>query len=251
MTGSLGRGLIGIFLLFGCWDLTVRSGLVDARLFPSPVAVFQALLELYHEGVLVQDILATLVRVLLGYGVGAALGIVVGVITGHWNRVGAFLNPVLQLFRPIPAVSLVPLAIVWFGIGEAPKYFVISWASFFPVWVNTHVGIQKLPRKLSWTARIFRVQERRFILEVALPWAAPFIYAGARIALAFAFSATVVAEMSGAQAGLGFRILASHQVSAVGRMIADIIMIATLGFVADCIFVGVVKRLVPWATVKT
>jgi ABC-type nitrate/sulfonate/bicarbonate transport system permease component len=241
------KGIAGGILAVAIWQIVISAHIVDQRLFPGPDRVLMALLSEAREGILLQDVSATLFRILTGFTIGAAIGFSVGITTALWQRGGPFFEPVLNALRPIPAVSLVPLAIVWFGIGEIQKLFIVSWAAFFPVWINTHIGIRKVPQIMQWTAHVFTHRRRRVVLELLVPFASPFIYAGARIALAFAFSATVVAEMSGANAGLGYRVLSSHVVFAVDRMMASIVVIGLLGFTADRVFASAGRRLFDWA----
>lgn len=243
---SLLKGLCSIAMIIIFWQALGQHGWFDTRLFPPPIAIVQALYSMTIEGLLLTDSAITTSRVLSGFAVGGALGFLVGLVTGLSRQLQPFVEPVIQIVRPIPAVSLVPLAIVWFGIGHTQKIFIIGWAAFFPIWVSTHTGVREVPRDFIWTAVVLGADKLRIVREVVIPWATPFIFAGTRISLAFAFSATVVSEMSGASAGLRYRVLSSHLVFNVDRMLAAILMIGLLGYVFDWLFLHIWSWAFPW-----
>lgn len=246
---SLSKVLVGgssILMVLLLWEILGRFQVYDVALLPPPSRVATALVNLSNEGILWTDVGITVSRVLAGFALGGTLGFLAGVVTGLSARLRRVFEPIIQIARPIPAVALVPLAIVWFGIGETQKFFIVSWASFFPLWVNTHSGVGRVPRELLWAAETLGAHGNRIVREVIVPWSLPFVYAGVRIALALAFTAAVVAEMSGASSGLGFRIIASHLVFRVDRMIASILMIGALGALFDRILVLSTRKLLPW-----
>jgi NitT/TauT family transport system permease protein len=228
------------------WEVLATMGLYDVRLLPRPTSVVTAIGQMANEGILWQDIISTFLRVLTGFFIGTTVGFVVGLITGLTQRLRRIVEPIVQVARPIPAVSLIPLAIVWFGVGEVAKLFIVGWACFFPVWVNTHSGVQRVPKEFLWSAAVLGADNKRIVSEVIVPWSLPFVQAGMRVSVGLAFAATVVAEMSGASAGLGFRIITSHLLFQVDRMIGSILLIGALGALIDRLFVVITRRLLPW-----
>lgn len=240
---------IGIITLSGfllLWEMISVSGFVNASLFPPPELVAQAAWEMAGNGELAADTLASLVRLFFGFLLGMLFGIAAGILTGMSNIFEESAGKLMHFFRFIPPLALVPLAIIWLGIGETSKIGLIMWAAFFPVWIATFSGIANVNRKHVLAAKNLGASRSRILSEVVLPSAAPFITAGSRISLGIAFSVLVAAEMAGAFAGLGFRIALSHLVFRVDKMIVGIIVLGILGLTADRIFVCATRKLMPW-----
>ncbi len=228
------------------WEAISRSGLINIQLFPPPTEVFKALIGLVASGDLLNDIAWSVMRALAGFGLGAFLGILMGVLTGRIPFFNRFFTPLIQVFRPIPSIAFVPLAIVWFGLGEASKVFLVTWGVFFPVWINTFLGVTGVENTYFWAARSLGASDRRIMIEVLLPAALPLIVAGMRVGVALAFLNLVAAEMAGAYVGLGFRVESSHMVFRVDQMIVGIIGLGVLGATSDRGFAYIIKVLIPW-----
>jgi ABC-type nitrate/sulfonate/bicarbonate transport system permease component len=196
------------------------------------------------------DLLTSLSRAGLGYVVGSALGIGVGLLTGRfvvWRRL---LNQVFQLLRPIPPISLVPVSILWFGLGEPSKYFLISWGVFFPVWITTFLGVSRVELTYLWAAESLGAGERQLMREIIFPAALPSIIAGLRTALAIAFYCLVAAEIAGAFSGVAFRLELSHTNLQVDRMFGGLIVLGIVSATADRLFVLMTGRLFPWMSLS-
>jgi ABC-type nitrate/sulfonate/bicarbonate transport system permease component len=236
-------GAVGFLL---CWEVVGRTGLVDSRIFPPPAAVAIGLLDRIRDGTIAVDAGATIARVGIGYIIGSFLGISAGIITSVFRTPRSIAEPTLNFLRPVPAVSLVPLAVVWFGVDDTQRIFVISWAAFFPIWINTHSGIQAIPQELLDAGRVLGSQRGSMIFRVIVPASMPAIFAGARVSLAFAFSASVVAEMAGATSGLGYRVMFYHSVFRPELMIGAIGAIGSLGFLFDRLFLSLWRYACPW-----
>jgi len=217
-----------------------------STILPTPVAVLKALWQMLSEGILLHDVVATLERVLIGILVGVGLGVFVGALTGVSRGFGAAIEPLVRLIRPIPAVALIPVAIAWLGVGEASKYFIVAWAAFFPVWVSTYHGVRSVPDEFIWTATVLGADHRRRVLSVVIPFALREILAGVEVSIGLGFAASVVAEMSGAAYGVGFRVFESHLVFRYDRMFASLVAIAALGAMFDAFFRIGVARMCPW-----
>jgi len=228
------------------WEVAGRAGLFDQRLVPVPSAVAAGLLELALDGTLVDDMAATVLRVACGFVVGTTMGVLLGLLTGLTERGRYIIEPLVQLLRPIPAVALIPIAIAWFGIGETEKIFIVTWASFFPVWLNTHAGVRGVPIELIWTGLTLGAHKRRITLEVIVPAALPHLVTGARVALGLSFAATVVAEISGAAVGLGYRSFIYHAGAQRERMLAAIVVIGIFGALIDRAYQYAIRKAFPW-----
>jgi NitT/TauT family transport system permease protein len=156
------------------------------------------------------------------------------------------LEPFLNLLRPIPAIALVPVAIVWFGIGEGSKYFVISYTVFLAVWLNTHAGASDVASTYIRAARSLGASKFREFFEVIIPASAPHIVVGLRLGAALAFLSLVAAELSGASSGIGFRLQDARQFMRTDRMFVGLIELGILGALLDAVFVFFSRRIVHW-----
>lgn len=241
--------MVGGMLL--AWELLTYSSVGSRGILPSPVAVIRSSFEMATEGTLGQDFLWTFFRVACGFAIGAWMGTVVGRMTGTNLWISNLLDPLLQIFRPIPAIALVPLAIVWFGVGELSKLCIIVWACFFPVWINTHAGIRRVPKEIVWTAQVLGATKERIQRYVVSNWAKPEMIDGVRIGLGLSFAAAVVAEMQGASVGLGYRIIETHFAFRFDRMIASTLLVGVFGFAADKLFTSVIRWRFPWFEFKS
>ncbi|MEK9135671.1 MAG: ABC transporter permease subunit, partial [Bacteroidota bacterium] len=179
----------------------------------------------------------------------ATFGIIIGLLTGRIAMLRASLEQIIQAVRAVPAISFVPLAIIWFGIGEPAKQFLVAWGAFFPIWLNTHVGATNVDRDYLWAAESLGASKTRILATVILPAALPFISAGLRIGIAMGFICLVAAEMAGAYEGLGFRVTASHLVFRVDKMFVALTVLGVLSAVVDKLFSVAWFRLFPWMRV--
>ena len=235
--------LLGALLLW--WGVVALGGF-NPLLVPSPRMVWAAFRELLAEGTLQSDLGVSLGRAAVGFGLGATLGVAVGLLTARTRLIGHAVTPLLSLLRPIPAIALVPLAIVWFGIGEGSKYFVIAYTVFLAVWLNTHHGASSVAQTYIRASRTLGAGTAREFFEVVVPAAAPHIVAGLRIGAALAFLSLVAAELTGASAGIGFRIQEARQFMQTDVMFVNLILLGVLGASLDAVFVGLSRRLVHW-----
>lgn len=244
---QLGRFSAAASLLFVLliWTVISSAGIVSDAILPSPLSVWQATVEM-GQTTLARDLGVSLSRAGIGFAIGTSLGIVVGLMTGRMALAQVLLAPALTLLRPIPAIALVPLAIVWFGIGEGSKYFVISYTVFLTVWFNTHHGMQYVPDIYLRAARSLGVPKLHEFLTVVIPAAAPYILAGIRLGVALAFLSLVAAELSGASSGIGYRLQEARQYIRTDRMFSLLIILGILGSVADLIVQHIGRRLVHW-----
>jgi ABC-type nitrate/sulfonate/bicarbonate transport system permease component len=238
--------VLSLGLAVGLWWLVSALALVNEAFFPPPPAVLAAALEMLDSGVLWSDFRVSIGRVAVGFVTGSVLGILVGLMTARVRLLNMTLNPILSLFRPIPAIALVPIAIVWFGIGEQSKYFVVAYTVFLAVWLNTHHGMTMVAETYVKAARSLGASRRREFVEVIIPAAAPHIMAGIRIAAAVAFLSLVAAELTGASAGIGYRLQESRQFIRVDRMFVSLIELGVLGALLDAVFVAIGSRLIHW-----
>src|ERR1017187_10011917 len=237
---------IPVFVFLAAWEAVSRSGTVSPVLFPPPSKVFGALFSLTASGELITDALASYRRMIVGLSCGSAIGVLVGLFTGRVKKIADVLVPLVQIFRPLPPVAIIPLVIVWFGIGEVAKYFSIAFAVFFPVWLNTHLGAQQIPEKIMWCASTLTRSRLRTLRSVVFPAALPFIVAGLRVGLALSFTMVFVAELMGSSEGIGYEIHSSQLAYRIDRMMASLALLGASGALADFLFTKGIVMVCPW-----
>ncbi|WP_445166134.1 ABC transporter permease [Mycolicibacterium sp. Dal123E01] len=216
-------------------------------LLPSPSDVIKAAGDMYRENTLLDDALASFRRALSGFVVGSALAIVVGTFTGRSRVARVLLEPTIQVIRPIPAIALVPLAILWFGIGEESKLFLTSLGVFFPVWVNTHAGIASTREDYLRVAASLGAPRHQVFTSVVLPAALPFILTGLRQGIAMSLILIVASEQAGVSEGLGFRLDQARLFSQPDRLFVCLLALGIVGALADQLFHRGTRGLVAWA----
>ncbi|MFA6254358.1 MAG: ABC transporter permease [Candidatus Paceibacterota bacterium] len=240
-----GSTLPVVFLLV-LWELVSRSGVVSVSLFPPPTEVAGALYGMIVSGTIFIDLGDSLWRLLVGLFIGSTAGILFGLLTGRSRFCDRRLAPIIQLLRPLPPVAIIPLIIVWFGIGDGAKIFSIAFAVFFPVWINTNIGARQISRSFLWSAKLLTKSKIKIFRKVIFPASLPFIIAGIRTAIAVAFIMVFVSELAGASSGLGYRISVTSLSYRIDQMIAALIVLGALGAITDQLFVLGTKKFFPW-----
>lgn len=235
---------IPVFLLI--WETVVRGGFVNAVLFPPPTVVAASMLDYAKSGNLVFDVAWSFSRVIVGFIVGAVAGIAMGVLTGGNRIVSAFFTPIFQMLRPIPPIAFVPIVIVWFGLTEWGKWFLVFWGVFFTVWLATHLGVQRVNQTLIRAAQCLGARKHHLLLEVMLPDALPYIFMGLRTAIGISFYTLVAAELAGAYAGVAYRLEVTQQNMQIGHMIAGLILLGVISSMADRLFGVFSEKVIHW-----
>jgi NitT/TauT family transport system permease protein len=212
----------------------------QSPIIPTPWQVALGIAELAREGLLLDHVTASLARVAGGYGAAAVLGIPLGIGMGWFPGLFAALNPLIQLLRPISPIAWIPLAILWFGIGDLSPVFLIFLASFFPIVVNTTAGVHTIERHYIRAAANFGVRGFPLLRLVVLPAALPHVIVGMRISLGVAWLVVVAAEMIALSSGLGFLIMDSRNAgNRYDLVVAGMVLIGVTGLVLD----GLMRRL--------
>lgn len=242
------RPFVSILFVIAVWQIAHATGLTNRNLFPGPWDVATAAVKLFNDGVLLKDLKTSVSRAGVGFGLGASLGILSGILTARVAFIRLLVYPFFNLLRPIPAIALVPIAIVWFGIGEDSKYFVIAYTVFLAVWLATHHGMEHVPETYIRASRSLGAPWWREFFEVVVPAAAPHIFAGLRFGAALAFLSLVAAELTGSSAGIGYRLEEARQYFQVDRMFVGLIQLGLLGAALDAFFVFISSKVVHWET---
>ena len=232
---------VSIALLIGAWALFARFfGIPD--LVPSPWDTFGAGAQMLSNGELLAHVAISLERVLIGYVAGCASGVLIGALMGRVRIVGQLADPLLQLARPISPVALVPLSIIWFGIGDMSRYFIIFYGVVIIMIINTAAGVASTPRIRLNAARCLGARRWQIFWRVVIPSAVPYILTGMRVALGFAFMGIVAAEMIAAQSGIGYLIMQSRMLLRTDIMFVGLVTLGIVGAVIDGIFKMAIDR---------
>ena len=241
-------------LLLALWEGSARMGWVSASLLPAPSRVLAMLGSWMFStteaagditGHWLKDAAASSFRVLTGYLVAVVSATTLGVAIGWWRRVEHTIEPTLQLLRPIPPVSWIPLAIIWFGIADRPAIFLVFLASFFPILLNTIHGVKSTDRNLIRAARMMGATQYQILRYVVIPAALPSIFAGMRISIGIAWMLTVTAEMVAVKSGIGYVLWDSYYFLRYDLVIAAMI-IGVLGLASDAIVKAIMNRVLHW-----
>ena len=239
--------LLGIILFLIAWEILPRIvPNVNILMFPPPSIVVDTLIPLIESGELVSNILISLRRASLGFAIATVLGIAAGLLTARIQVLQHISDPVLHGFRSIPVIALVPLSLIWFGIGEGSKVALIAWGAFFPIWIATFIGVRDVHPVYLRSAASLGAGPTQTMVLVTLPSALPLILAGLRQALAIALIVLVAAEISGARGGIAYMIAISHQLFRVDIMFVGLAVLGAIGFLLDRLFVLASRRLFPW-----
>ena len=207
------------------WQAASSSGLLPELFMPSPLQVLAALKQLVLSGTLPQHIGYSLQRILLGWTLGTAAGLAVGLCMGIYSLARAIGIPVVSALFPIPKIALLPLFILWFGIGEPAKVATIAFGVFFPTVVSAYSAVDGVPRSLIRMAQSFGVPPAQIVRKVIVPAAMPGILAGFRISSSIALILVVAAEMIGAQYGIGAFVLAAGNLMQIDQLIAGVVLL--------------------------
>lgn len=240
---------IGLSAFLACWHIGAQW-IAKPILLPGPLDVLNASQQILSDGTLMSDVFASLKRVFTGYLIAATLGIFLAMLLSISTPARALALPVLSVLRPIPPIAWIPLAILWFGIGDAPSYFITAVASFFPVFLNSLSGGVSVNENHSQAARCLGASHLSVLWHVVLPSAAPSIWTGLKIGLGQAWMAVVTAELIAAHSGLGYMIQINRLNLETPAVLAGMLTIGILGAVMAFTLSVLERRLLPWRTNK-
>jgi len=237
---------LSIPLFFGIWEWVSRSGSVNPTLLPPPTKVVLALFEWAASGQLWQDFRMSISRAAIGFAAGATAGIILGIATGYMRFFASLLTPIFQILRPIPPIAFVPIVILWFGLSESGKYFLVFWGVFFTVWLSAHLGVQKVDPGILRAARSLNTSPRVMLFEIVFPGALPYIAVGLRTAVGVSFFTLVAAELAGTFAGLAYRIDIAQQNLQIGTVMGGLVVLGLTSYLADQAFSALTTRMIWW-----
>jgi NitT/TauT family transport system permease protein len=236
-------GIVGILVL---WEVICQLELVPPLFLPSPSSILLAGWDMLTSGELHENVLASLFRIAVGYAIGAVCGIVFGLLLGFSRWVDAVLTPIVYSIYPIPKIALLPLIILWLGIGETPKFTMIALGVFFPVVINTYSGVKNVDPIWIKAAVTFGSSHLNVIRKVILPGALPMIFAGLKLAAGTSLLLLVSAEMIAAQQGLGSMILHYGNLMITTKLMVGVLILSLLGLLFNRGLQWLEHKLLPW-----
>lgn len=216
-------------LILGLWQAASSTGLLPALFMPSPVEVARALRALVDSGAIALHLGASLQRIGLGWAIGAAAGLALGLAMGIWSMARAVGLPIVSALFPIPKIALLPLLILWFGIGEPSKVATIALGVFFPTAISAYSAVDGVPRNLIRMGQSFGLPGAQIVAKIVLPGALPGILAGFRISASIALLLVVAAEMINAQHGIGAFINTAGNLMQTDQLVAGVVVLSLLG----------------------
>lgn len=243
---DLGAGALIPIATIAIWQLAGSTGLISTVFLPTPLAIFKAMVGLAASGELIHHLGVSMGRAGLGFLIGGILGLLFGVLTGLFRSAEYLLDPSIQVLRLVPHLAIAPLIILWFGFGESSKVVIILSGSFFPLYINTFMGIRGVDNKLLEVAKVLGFSPYQRLRRLILPAALPSILLGLRLSLAVAWIGLVVAELIGSQSGVGFLINEAKQNSNTEVVFVGIIIFAVVGKLIDSFFRAIERKLLFW-----
>jgi sulfonate transport system permease protein len=240
------QGMILPAMILGIWQTVGAMNLVSSTILPTPVAIGQAFIHLIVSGELFSHLQISVFRAVLGFLLGAGLGLILGTLVGFFNRAEQTMDPTLQMLRTIPHLAVMPLFILWFGFGELSKVLLIAKGAFFPVYLNTFLGIRGVDAKLFEVARILEFNRVKLVTKLILPAAMPNILLGIRLSLGIAWLGLVVAELMGSSEGVGYMIMDARQFTQTDIVFVGIIIFALVGKLTDSLVRYLESKLLKW-----
>jgi ABC-type nitrate/sulfonate/bicarbonate transport system permease component len=228
------------------WEAVVRAGWVNPVVLAAPTTIAGALYQQITSGTLWTDMATTLKRVAIGYGLAILIAVPGGLMLGTSATARRLFMTLLELLRPVPPIALIPLAILWLGIGDASKVFIIAYACVWPILLNVILGVESVPRVVQNTAKTLGLTGIQYFRKVVLPSSVPQIMVGLRVAGAIAFVVVVAAEMVAATAGLGFEILDAERTFRTPEMFGGIVVLSVLGALVNFALLRLERATTKW-----
>jgi NitT/TauT family transport system permease protein len=235
--------LVGLVVL---WELLTRTGWVSSLFLPSPLGVIEEFADMARSGQLTVHLGVSLKRLLLGFGVGAATGITVGVAVGFFSMTEAIVQPIIAATFPIPKIALLPLLILWLGLGEASKVAVVALGVFFPMAINTYAGVRQADPLLVRAAVAFGAGRWSVIRKVVVPSALPMVFAGLKLGAGTALLLLVAAEQIAAESGIGFLITQAGNLMETTKLMVGLTVLSLLGLLSHWGLASLERAVIPW-----
>ena len=240
------------------WTAAYLLQLMPPVLLPSPLAVLRAIAEwinpawgsgrpAYYTGTWTADALGSGFRAIVGFVIGSALAIVVGVAVGWSSKAERIIDPTVQVLRPMPRTALLPFAIIFFGLGNLPALFLVVYGVFLQVYLQVVTGVKLVSRDWKRAAAMLGASQRQILWRVVIPGALPHIFVGLRLGIAYAWTMMILAEMFAVSGGFGYVLWRGYEFMRMDIVLGGMIMLGLFGFISDRIIVAIARRKLAWA----
>jgi NitT/TauT family transport system permease protein/taurine transport system permease protein len=232
---SIGMLFLSIIIGLTCWTI-LSTFIFDPFLIPPPLTVLRTFVPMSESGELLGHVLISLSRVAVGFACGSVFAILLGLFMGRIRLISELVDPIIEFLRFLSPTAMIPIAVIWFGIGESSKYFLIFWGTIFIVLISTVAGVMRTPIARQHAAQCLGASEAQIFRLIVFPSAIPFIVTGMRLALASAFVSIIPAELLGANGGIGYLLQTSSLLLQTDRIFVALVSVSTIGFLADRLF---------------
>ena len=243
---SIILGGTSVVLILGLWEAAWEAKMISPLFFSGPSAVAKQMVYAWTRGNLKADLLYSGTNFILGFAAAAVAGVVVGILVGWYKTLRLLMNPTLTALYATPRVAMIPLILIWFGIGMWSKVFIVFISAFFPILVNTIGGMRAIDRDLLRAARAFCASDWQIFKTVAIPGSVPFILTGIRQGVALGLIGVVVGEMFGGSQGIGFMVAYGGQTFSTDTLFVGVVIIATAGIVLTSLAERLERRFSQW-----
>jgi sulfonate transport system permease protein len=237
--------LLPLILVAG-WEFAADTGLLSSRVLPAPSAVALAFWQTWQDGTLASNVETSALRAVKGLLIGGSLGFAFGVLNGLWRPAEILLDSTLQMLRNVPHLAIIPLVILWFGIGEEAKIFLVTIGVLFPVYINTYHGVRTLDPSLVEMARVYGLGPLALLWRVILPGALPSVFVGLRYGLGIMWLTLIVAETVSASSGIGYMTMNAREFLQTDVVLLGIVIYAVLGKLSDVVTKGLERATLSW-----
>ncbi|HTJ95167.1 MAG TPA: ABC transporter permease [Pararobbsia sp.] len=237
-----------VFAVGALWQIGALSGWISANAFPSPLLIARTIVDLSESGALEANLWSSFERVLIGVGIATLSGVLLGVVCARYRNAAFYLNAPIELIRPISVIAWIPVAIIWFGLGDASAWFIIALGAFFPIYTNTFVAIRQIPDVYLRAAATLGLSRRQTLIDVLWPAALPGVLSGIRVGLGVGWMCVIAAEMIASSTGLGYMIQTARVMIETEQVFAGMIVIGAVGFFMNVAMVAVERRATRWQT---
>ena len=238
------KGIVPFLILLGVWY--IASVVTSQKLLPLPYEVLLSFIGVVKDGTLIKDIMSTLKRILIGFGIASVLGVLLGVSAGAYKRASSYFISLIEFLRPIPPAAWIPIAILWFGIGDGSSSFLVFLGSFFPIFINTYEGVRSVNINHLRAAKNLGCKKRCLISDIIIPAAFPQIFTGLRVGLGVGWICVITAELVGATSGLGYMIQLNRILLQIDNVIVGMIVIGIIGLLMNKLMLVMQRILIPW-----
>lgn len=235
-----------LVILIVIWQVASNMGFLNPLTLPSPATILETFVTLIRKGTLQQNLLISSKRVLTGYAISAVSAVILGILIGLSAHFKRMTDLIIQTLKPIPPISWIPLVILWFGIGEESKVFLIFIGGFFTILVNVVDGIRRIDVKLIELSNAMVIPKLKYVFQVVIPYAAPNIFTGLRVGLGQSWMCVVAAELVASSTGLGYMIMYARQFGQTDVVIVGMLMIGIIGKIMESLLMLIEKKVIRW-----